>query len=192
MKESVARLKKDDKEIFKYLFNQYYKSLVGYITTYTRSQSDSEDIVQYSYTKLWENRKQLKGNISPKNYLYTIAHNRYIDLYRKSIRDNDLLQELRQENLRNRIEEDDEFLKKRIEKLKKIIDLLPPRCKEILYLSRQRGLEYKEIGNILNISSRTVEEQIRIAFKKIREAFENEQLLLFLLYYNTEEIFNRK
>ena len=180
--ELVAAIQQTDSAAFKFLFNQYYSPLVGYITTFTQNQQQSEDIVQHSFITLWQKRDRLLKDTSPKNYLYTIAYNQYIDLYRKAIRKNDFLEELQIENLRNRIEEDQEFLNNRIARLRKIIERLPPRCKEILYISRQRGMEYIEIAEQLNISPRTVEEQVRIAFKKIRKSFEDDNLLLFLLF----------
>ncbi|MEE9361460.1 MAG: RNA polymerase sigma-70 factor [Cellulophaga sp.] len=169
--ELVTAIQQEDSAAFEFLFNQYYSPLVGYIITFTKNRQQSEDIVQHSYITLWQKRNRLLKDTSPKNYLYTIAINHYIDLYRKTVRENYFLMELQRENLHNRIEEDYEVFDKRIAKLKKIIAQLPPRCKEILYLSRQRGLEYVEIAEQLNISPRTVEEQIRIALKKIRAGF---------------------
>ena len=180
-KELVVAIQQGDKVAFKFLFEQYYGPLVGYISTYTQDKQLSEDIVQHSFITLWQKRSRLSNETSPKNYLYTIAYNRYIDLLRKEKRVGGLLEELRMENLRNRIEEDREFLEKRLFKLKKIIEGLPPRCKEILYLSRQRGLEYTEIAEKLKISPKTVEEQIRIAFKKIRKGFEDSHSFLFFI-----------
>ncbi|WNH09011.1 RNA polymerase sigma factor [Thalassobellus suaedae] len=180
-KEIILAIQKDDKAAFEFLFKSYYKGLVGYITTYTQDIQLSEDIVQHSFIKLWNNRNKLLIETSPKNYLYNIAYNRYIDLYRKKKREGDLIKELCLQNLRSNIEENKDVLEKRIDKLKKIIEHLPPRCKEVLYLNKQRGLDYKEIAEKLNISPRTVEEHIRIAFKKIRIGFK-ENILLFFLF----------
>lgn len=167
--EIITLLQQGDKAAFKFIFDQYYGVLVDYITTYTRDRQLSEDIVQHSFIMLWQKRDRLSQIKSPKNYLYTIAYNHYVDLYRKEKRTQNLLEELRVKNLNNRVEEDRDFLEKRVATLKHIIAQLPPRCKEILYLSRQRGLEHVEIAEKLNISTKTVEEQIRIAFKKIRK-----------------------
>ena len=171
-KKLVKAIQKGDQTAFEFLFKQYYGPIVGYITTFTQDKELSEDIVQHSFISLWQKRHQLSKDLSPKNYLYTIAHNRYIDLYRKQKRSHNLIEELRLENLRNRIDEDKDFLDQRITKLKKIIDKLPPRCKKILYMSRIRGLAYIEIAEKLQISPKTVEKQIRIAFKKIREGID--------------------
>lgn len=193
--ELVTALKLGDELAFKFLFNLHYKRLVAFISIYTKNKDQSEDIVQHSFISLWNARKSLNLEVSPKSYLYTIAHNQYVDQYRKSIREINLIEELRQENLQNFIEEDDDFVEENIIMLKKIIEELPPRCKEILIMSRQRGLDYNEIAHELNISPRTVEEQIRIAFKKMRKAFEEndlvkkgKDLLLFVFFQKVIKI----
>ncbi|WP_157804991.1 RNA polymerase sigma factor [Confluentibacter lentus] len=178
----VTALKQGDELAFEFLFNRYYKSLVAFITTYTRNTELSEDIVQQSFILLWNKKEDLQLKGSPKNYLYTIAYNQFVDQYRKSKRNNDFLEEFRLEFLRNSIDENEELMEKRIEKLKTIIEKLPPKCKRILIMSRQQGLKYKEIAYKLNISPRTVEEQVRIAFKKIRKAFEEDNLFLFFMF----------
>lgn len=180
-KELLKAIQSGDKKAFEFLFKKHYANLVGYITTYTQDGQLSEDIVQYSFIRLWNKRDKILIKSSPKNFIYTIAYNRYIDLYRKKKRDDNLLKELCLENLRNNVEENDEVVKARIIKLKKLIENLPPRCKEILYLNKQRGLDYNEIAEELKISPRTVEEQIRIAFKKIRKGFK-ESKILFILF----------
>lgn len=172
--ELVVALREGDELAFEFLFKNYYKPLLAFITTYTRNAEQAEDIVQQTFISLWHKKDDLKLKVSPKNYLYTIAYNQFVDHYRKSVRQSNFLEEFRLEFLRDSIHEDDELLEKRIVKLKAIIEKLPPKCKKILIMSRQQGLKYKEIATSLGISPRTVEEQVRIAFKKIRKAFEEE------------------
>jgi RNA polymerase sigma-70 factor (family 1) len=166
--------KRNDELAFNTLFTKHYKTLVAFITTYTRNKDLSEDIVQQSFIVLWNKRRDTMFLGCAKNYLYTIAYNQFVDHYRKSVRKNSLLEEMRIEILRNSIEEDEEVLENRIKKLRVIIDTLPPKCKEILLMSRQQGLKYKEIANRLNLSPRTVEEQIRIALRKIKKTFKED------------------
>ena len=61
-----------------------------------------------------------------------------------------------------------------LHKLHVAIDTLPSKCKEILKLNKFEGLQYEEIAAYLNLSPKTVEAQMRIAYIKIREAFEND------------------
>ena len=48
------------------------------------------------------------------------------------------------------------------------IDFLPPKSKEIFVMNKKRGLSYKEIANMMNISENTIESHIGRALKRIR------------------------
>lgn len=180
--EAVKALKKGDKLAFRYHFDQYYDRLVAYITTYSHNKALSEDIVQQAFINLWNDRSKLDESRSPKGYLYAITYNRYIDTVKKSKKREKLLDQVWERALRDRIEEDTETLEKRIQKMKNVIESLPPKCKEIIQMNKVQGIKYKEIAEQLGISVKTVESQMRIAFTKIREAFENNNLLLFFLF----------
>jgi len=186
--EIVKALKKNNKIAFKYLFERYYSRIVSYITTYTHNQSLSEDIAQQAFIHLWEDRFKLDDGKSPKNYLYAIAYNRYIDTIKKSKKRELLLEEIWESALRNRIMDDSELLEKRIDKMKLIIDSLPPKCKEIIQLNKIQGVTYREIAKLMGVSIKTVESQMRIAFKKIREGFKNDHLVLFILIRSLKEV----
>ena len=54
------------------------------------------------------------------------------------------------------------------EKIVHAVDGLPPRCKSIFVLSRYEGKSYKEIGQIMDISVKTVENQMSKALKTLR------------------------
>jgi len=51
--------------------------------------------------------------------------------------------------------------------IRKSIDQLPPKCKIIFKLVKEDGLKYKEVAEILNLSVKTVENQVAIALQKI-------------------------
>lgn len=177
----IEAICKDDEKAFKVLFSNYYKSLVGYITTFTNDVYLSEDIVQQAFIALWIKRHKIKIEKSPKSYLYSIAYNAYIDDVRKKKNESAFFSDLREAALREAILEDKEVLEIRIKKLKTIIDTLPPRCKEVFELNKLRGLKYAEIAIKLNISVKTVEAQMSIAFQKIRKGFEQDKLFLFFI-----------
>ncbi|WP_346882069.1 RNA polymerase sigma-70 factor [uncultured Algibacter sp.] len=179
--DAVKTLKKGDREAFKYLFELYYDRLVAYIVTYTNDKMSSEDIVQQAFIDFWKDRSKLDEIRSPKNYLYSIAYNRYIDSIKKEKRRAKLFDILYEKALRGIIKDDKEVLENRIKKMNLIIDSLPPRCQEILKMSKVQGIKYKDIADVLGISIKTVEKQMSIAFKKMRKAFEDDKLILLLI-----------
>ncbi|MDP3434297.1 MAG: sigma-70 family RNA polymerase sigma factor, partial [Bacteroidota bacterium] len=67
------------------------------------------------------------------------------------------------------------------EKIKKAIDLLPEKCREIFIMSRMRGLKNEEIAAELNLSKRTVETQISKALQVLRVELKDYVGLLVLL-----------
>src|SRR5690606_12954512 len=113
---------------------------------------------------------------------YTTAYNSFIDLYGKNQRKNQILDELKDSMAKENLGEPDSNENHKVKKVKMVIDQLPPKCREIILLNKTHGLKYKEIAVIKNISEKTVESQMRIAFAKIREAFDDNDSFLFLLF----------
>ena len=179
--EAVIAMKKGNRSAFRDLFNRFYDRLVAYISTYTHDNVQSEDIVQHAFIRFWEDRAKLDETKSPKAYLYAIAYNRYIDTVKKAKKQEKLLGQIWERALVDRIQEDSDVLEERIQKMKQVIDSLPPKCKEIIMLNKIQGVKYKDIAEQMGISVKTVESQMRIAFAKIREAFKEDPALLFIL-----------
>ena len=73
-------------------------------------------------------------------------------------------------NTDENIEEDNKNRIKAI--IETAIEQLPPKAKEIFRLAKQEGLSIKEIAQHLKISNKTVENQLTIAYKKMRQYLE--------------------
>lgn len=177
----INAIKEDDRTAFKTLFKRYYGELVGYVTTYTNRKPAAEDIVQQLFVTLWIKRHDINVTKSVKGYLYTVAHRAYIDQYRSTKRRDAFFDELKEKALRDSIKENKEVINKRIKRLKEIVETLPPKCREILELNKLSGLKYQEIAEHLDISVKTVESQMRIAYQRIREGFENDSSILIFI-----------
>ncbi|MDO5978107.1 RNA polymerase sigma factor [Flavivirga spongiicola] len=178
----ISKIKKNDDIAFKLIFQKFYKPLLTYTKTFTYDEDKAKDIVQEAFIILWNKRKDLLENSSLKNYLFTLAYRLYIDQYRKDKFRNKVLDELKTSALKTRVHDDEKEGQKRLKKLLKLVQDLPPRCKEILLLSKRDGLKYKEIAQKLDISQKTVESQIRIAFQKIRDGYKNEGYFFVSFY----------
>jgi RNA polymerase sigma-70 factor (family 1) len=165
------KISEGDEFAFKIFFTANYSSLYAYVISHLGNSDQSEDITQQAFINFWTKRAQLDLTKSPRSYLYTIAYNLFLDTKRKEKIEYTFIAQMEQ----NAILEDnnDEELQKKIKKLKRVIDTLPDRCRTILILNKIEGLKYKEIAEQLDISIKTVETQMRIAFQKIREAFKN-------------------
>ncbi|WP_299556406.1 RNA polymerase sigma factor [Seonamhaeicola sp.] len=182
-KELVSALNEGDRAAYKYIYLTYYNDLCKYISSYTNSPQAAEDIVQNVLLKLWEKRTDLKIHTSFKNYLFRSAYHTFIDNYRKKKKINEKLETIRHHALNEIIEEHSSLKEERLVALRKAIEELPPKCKNIFVLSKFEGYKYKEIAEILGISVNTVENQIGKAFKVLREKILNTKPLNFFLSF---------
>lgn len=165
------QIQNGDNLSFKKVFELHYELLYSYVIQFTNDKSQAEDIVQNTFVVLWIKRETITINTSLKAYLFKTAYNAYCDTHRKQKKNDKLLEALKYESFLSQIEVDDNLFNQKKQRIKNLVDKLPKRCKEILLLSKQESLKQKEIAKKLNISIKTVEAQLRIAFKKIREDF---------------------
>ncbi len=157
-----------DRLSFDTLFRMMYAPLCHYAFLILKSKEDAEEIVQECFIYLWENACNIKINTSAKSYLYTMVRNRSLNFYKKvnqtEINNNDYLKTFYSDT-----DGVDSLNVELIKQLPNAINSLPEKCKEIFLLRKIEGLSYIEIGKILDISEKPIENQITIAIKKLRE-----------------------
>jgi len=169
--EIIRGLKQDDQQMLKYLFDVYYEKLVFYSLTYVIRKEIAEEIIQELFVRIWENRKSLLITKSCKAYLFTSARNSSINYLRSKyaripfISLSNIIEKPERSTVEDKLVESE--LKAMIQHS---IDTLPPKCRIIFNLSRNSDLSNQEIANILGISTKTVDTQIRIAVIKMKRA----------------------
>tara|TARA_B100001564_G_scaffold3618_1_gene3208 strand:+ start:1003 stop:1542 length:540 start_codon:yes stop_codon:yes gene_type:complete len=167
-KEFILLLKNGDESAFTELINKFNRRLFAYAVSLSGDYSLAKDIVQDVFLKTYEFRKRLNPEFSIEGFLYRSVYNQFINVYHK----NKSLLKVHDEYVRFLNQIIDESKDSEFDKLIKIvnesINNLPKRCKEIFVLSKKEGYTNLEISEILNISIKTVEAQITIAFKSIR------------------------
>lgn len=168
----------------------YFPKLVRFAETYLLHREEAENLVQDIFLHLWEHRGEAFVLNNLNAYLFTMVKNRCIDALRKDCRNPDghySLSEVERKELEFKLYSlqkfDEEHLSlPEIEKLiRRAIDSLPDRCREIFVLSRMEGLQHKEIARRLDISINTVEGQIAIALRKLRVALKDHMPLFVLI-----------
>ena len=167
-KELILLLKKGDESAFTELINVYNRRLFSYAISLSGDYSLAKDIVQDVFIKTFEYRKKLDPDFSIKGFLYRSVYNQFINKYHK----NKSLLKVHDEYVRflNQIidETPESEFDKLITMVNNCINKLPKRCKEVFVLSKKKGYTNIEISEILNISVKTVEAHITLAFKNIR------------------------
>lgn len=178
----IAELKNDKESAFDYIFKKYYKALCALANTYVNDLDKAQSLVQDSFIKLWENRKQA-GNIKNLSaYLTFMVRNHCIDYIRKT----QSLKILHEKSKTETIEDTSEDLahsNEFAEKLVIVLSSLPERSRTAFEYSRFENLTYKEIAVKMDISVKAVEALISRALKTFRHELKD-YLPLLLLFLN--------
>jgi len=180
------RIKKGDEAAFSRLFDEYYVSLCYFVSKFIGDMDMSRSVVQQVYVDLWEKREKIDISWSVKSYMFHAVRNKSIDFLRKNkntVTLTDKESDTPQIPFRDLVEESE--LNDRINNS---INELPEKCREIFLLCRFEGLKYAEIAEKLNISVKTVEMQIGIALKKLRESLSDYQMINLLAYIYSKKI----
>jgi RNA polymerase sigma-70 factor (ECF subfamily) len=180
--ESFSAIRLGDLSAFEMMFKTYYKPLCRYASTFVGDPEDAEEIVQSAFIGIWEKRQNIDITTSVKAYLYRairnaclneIKHQKVKQLYA----DHELKAGERyaeatdQGTLRGELEE----------KIKVALLALPEQCRIIFQLSRFEELKYQEIADQLNLSVKTVENQMGKALKIMREQLRDYLPLIAIL-----------
>lgn len=174
------RIKEGDEEAFSRLFDGYYVALCFFAAKYLGDMDLSRSRVQQVFVDLWVKREKIDISSSVKSYLYRSVKNRCIDYLRKeriTSKTSESVENINQIPFRDLVEEAE--LKKR---LNSVINQLPEKCREIFLLCRFEGLKYAEIAQKLNISVKTVEMQMGIALKRLRNNLSDYQMINLLVF----------
>lgn len=153
---------------FEKLFSEYYRPLSVFSLKYVGDLEIAKEIVQSLFVHLYENRQKLIVTTSLESYLYQSVRNRCLNHIKQTRTRKEHLEHYRSG------QEESEDLEARIRETElehqiyKIVEKLPPQCKNIFTLSRAKGLSNTEIAEELKISKRTVETQISNALKTLR------------------------
>ena len=164
------KMTKGDKDSFKFFFESYYSDLCNYVNLFVRNESLSEEIVQDVYIYLWNNRGKIKITSSVRAYLFTTSKNKCKNHIRNEKIRTRTLTKL-EDGPTDHVPQPDEIMQEQECQmmLDAAIEQLPPRCREVFLLSRKQGYSNEKIATELKISPKTVENQMTIALRKMRE-----------------------
>lgn len=162
----------DDEPAYREIFFTFYKALVRFAVTFVEDRQMAEEVVSDVMMKVWEKRKTLTSIENLRVYLYISTKNtslNYLSRQRKntfvsidSLNIDFPSPALNPEQLMITAE--------MLRRINNAINALPPRCKLVFQLVKEDGLPYRDVAQILNISIKTIDNQLAIALRKISEA----------------------
>lgn len=168
-KQVFTSFKIDDESAFEQLFRAYYPRLCAFAGTLLEDCVEAEEVVQTMFCRLWEQRTSLEVTSSVQAYLFRAVRNASLNQIKKTkIRDAYKVMNLDNLNQNPEFQPDRTTESALSQRIEKAIADLPEQCRLVFKLSRFEEMKYKDIAEHLNISIKTVENQMGKALKRLR------------------------
>jgi RNA polymerase sigma-70 factor (ECF subfamily) len=165
--EFVRRIRAGDAHAFRDLFDRFHAPLYRYLMHRKVDPEVAEDLVQQTFVMVWERRDTLREDGSLRGLLFRIALTRALNHFRDTARFTDA----DPEDLASAVEPADPAEARDVrDALRAAVDSLPERRRAVFELCVLEGLTYRETAAALEISVKTVENQMVHALRQVREA----------------------
>ncbi|SEI92075.1 RNA polymerase sigma-70 factor, ECF subfamily [Cyclobacterium xiamenense] len=187
--ELVSCLKEGDRDAFHQLYELFATKILCTCKKMYLTHEDAEEVVQEVFLKVWEKRQGLDCTLSFNAYLFTMMRSSIFKRSRKQALE--IAYQKYQLNYGER-ETGSVELELEYEELKhfseKAIAALPKGQQEVFKLKFTEHLTADEIAGRLQLSKRTVENQLYKATKRLKQEFSSSDLIpsdlfVFLLFF---------
>lgn len=154
---------------FKSIFHEYYSRLYYFAYDFVGDIEVSKDIVSDVFTKVWENRSNIQKD-QFLGYLFISVRNNCLNYIRKQKNNNDYI-EFCMEVVKEEGDDGWQNLEDRISEMTKVISEMSPRTRYILEECYYHHKKYKEVAEVLEITTDGVKKHVSKAFSILREHF---------------------
>lgn len=177
-------VKLNNYEAFEVIYKRFWSPMLISAYNILEEKETCKDIVQEVFTDLWLKRTTTFISSLP-GYLKVSVRNQVFKHLRKGKIKKKHIDTLEKISFVNATEQMVNY-NQLVEMYDGGVDKLPPRCKEVFILSRHKHLSVKEIATHLNISPKTVENQITKALKILRASLYDTMIVLFFLTFSIQ------
>lgn len=176
-----------DAAAFHELYQLHKRDVFTIVNMRLPDLEDAKDVVQEIFMELWLKKEALSSIRDLKPYLYVLARNQVITAYRRKnvqLKNEGLLFEGL--NTLDHSAEDNAIARELNDQINLIVENLPETTRQCYHLSKNEGKRNQEIAGLLNISEKTVRNNLSEALKRLKSALSQNHpellaLLLFLL-----------
>jgi RNA polymerase sigma-70 factor (ECF subfamily) len=177
----MLRYAAGDLEAFQRLYDSHRGGLYRYFLRQT-NRAVAEELFQDVWARVIQHRKRYRPEASFKTWLYTLAHNRLVDHWRREGR--------RVVDLSGLNEDDCEFesadpnpgpqrridLRECLEQLLQLVTGLPDLQRQAFLLRHEAGMTLAQIAEAMNTGAETTKSRLRYAMERLRSAIAKECL----------------
>jgi RNA polymerase sigma-70 factor (ECF subfamily) len=170
MKSLCRRAKRGNREAACELLNTCYPDVFAYLRRLCGSQQGAEDLTQQTFVKVWSSLESFAGRSQFSTWLYTIAHNTYVDWQRRDAGaerncSNPWWDECTDTNPGPSADAADRQLAQR---LYEAVDQLDDDQRHVVHLHYYQQLSIRETAKVLNVATSTVKYRLREVLRILR------------------------
>ena len=171
---------------FQKIFKEQYPSLCNYALKIVRDRDAAEDVVQEVMVDFWNKNEAETIIDAPENYLVRSVKFKSIDYLRKITREQSKQDEVKEDILFNLSDSSEsDLMEKRKQALYATIAKLPAKTKQVFMMAKMEGMTYGEIAEQMDISPKTVENQMGRALRILREELKDLKLFELIMIFTS-------
>lgn len=176
-----------DEKSFSLLFERYYSDLVSYGNSLSPFAEKVQDCVQDVFTDVWVYRSSLQSAVVVKAYLLSSVRKRIARLYerdhifRKTASTDDIAF-LLEFSVENDLLDDDYATKEKVTHLNKLLNELPARQKEALYLRYHQALSVEQIAKMLDVNYQSASNLLHRGLLTLRKEWKGSLAVIALVF----------
>lgn len=161
-------------QAFRELISLYKERLYWHIRNIVKSHDDTDDVLQNTFIKVYQNIENFKGDSKLFSWMYRIATNESITFINKRSKQLQISKEKVQQLAIRNLQSDVYFEGGSIQlKLQEAIATLPEKQQLVFNMKYFEDLKYKDMSDILNTSEGALKASYHIAVKKIEAYLTN-------------------
>lgn len=183
----MSRQETQRNSLYREFFQREYAPACRYALSLLGDAHEAEDAVQEVFVKLWEQKPELLGTDGIKYYLLTSVRNKCISVLRTRKGRTVVFTEQSPDGAEEHITEIQhrENATAQERKLADALSQLPPACKDVFLMVKLHGLSYKQAAEQLEISVKTVENQMGKALRIFRDYAQKVSMVAYLFTFLT-------
>lgn len=169
-------------ERFEGIYFRTRRLMYAYIQKFVPVEdSQTEDVLQECYIRLWENLDRIAGAEDPIALLRTYAINFSINHLKKAAKQK--LRERAYSAALNSVSDTETEMERRstVREYRRILDNMPSQRRIVFQLVKENNFSYKEISQKLGISTKTIERHVNEALRTLRNKIPAEQIPVILI-----------
>lgn len=185
-----SKIQQGDAASFEWLYKKYHPRMYVFCYGLLHDSDKAKDIGQECFIAFWEHRTHIDAPEAISAYLFRIMKNLCVKQIRRdtilnnfskietmTLRELELASYTAEHNILN-----DLYFKDLNKRYLEALDKLPKQCQTIFRMNRNQGMRSDEIAGVLNLSVRTVENQLYRGLKLIKKSLGDYLPVLILLF----------